>query len=285
MAARKTAPQTDSAPAPVGDDRIAIWNQLTVTDSKFTKKFDRAGFKGDAINPTWIMRRLTEMFGPAGIGWHLVLDDEKFVTGHTLRNGDKAIVHVVRGRLAYRPTPTAEWVTTGPQFGQTTMVGENKHGSFTDEEAPKKSITDCLGKCAVQLGLGADIHLGLWDASKYVNDPADNPPPRPPAPAPAPAAAPVAAPAPVVPGPPGVDMAGVERSIRSATTVAALIATFNDLCRFPALYGDGNAWSLVCAWVVETFKTIGDVTSPDATNIVALLNNERARLDGLGLAA
>jgi len=62
-----------------------------------------------------------------------------------------------------------QWYQTSPQFGQTMLVGENKYGSFMDEEAPKKSITDCISKCAVLLGIGADVHLGLFDDNKYVN--------------------------------------------------------------------------------------------------------------------
>jgi hypothetical protein len=50
------------------------------------------------------------------------------------------------------------------------LVDENKYGVFTDEEAPKKSITDCIGKCAVLLGVGADVHLGMFDDHKYVNE-------------------------------------------------------------------------------------------------------------------
>src|SRR5690606_33640239 len=56
------------------------------------------------------------------------------------------------------------------QFGQTTFVGRNKNGFFTDEEAPKKSLTDAMSKCLSLLGFSADIHLGRFDDNKYVND-------------------------------------------------------------------------------------------------------------------
>jgi Xaa-Pro aminopeptidase len=55
-------------------------------------------------------------------------------------------------------------------FGQTTFVGKNKFGYFTDEEAPKKSLTDAIGKALSMLGFSADIYLGLFDDNKYVND-------------------------------------------------------------------------------------------------------------------
>ena len=62
------------------------------------------------------------------------------------------------------------WRPTSSQFGQTMAVDKNKYGVFTDEEAPKKSATDCISKCAVMLGIGADVYLGLFDDNKYVNE-------------------------------------------------------------------------------------------------------------------
>jgi hypothetical protein len=59
---------------------------------------------------------------------------------------------------------------TVEHFGQTTFVGKNKNGYFTDEEAPKKSLTDAIGKALSMLGFSADIYLGLFDDNKYVND-------------------------------------------------------------------------------------------------------------------
>ena len=68
---------------------------------------------------------------------------------------------VGRGRWVDDP-----WFATSPQFGQTMLVDENKYGTFTDEEAAKKSTTDCLGKCASSLGIGADMFLGMYDDSE-----------------------------------------------------------------------------------------------------------------------
>lgn len=151
-----------------GNGKADMWNRLEKTDPARTKQFQRGGgFRGTAINATYILKRLTEEFGPCGKGWRFVLDDERYEPGHTLKNGDKVVVHIVRGHLEYILDGT--WHSTSPQFGQTMFVDENKHGPLTDEEAPKKSITDCISKCAVLLGIGADVHLGLFDDNKYVN--------------------------------------------------------------------------------------------------------------------
>jgi hypothetical protein len=151
---------------------LDLWDSLSVTDPKYTKNFDRRGFKGTAISPAYVARRLTEAFGPCGVGWRFVLEDERYVEGHTLSSGDKSVIHVVRGHLDYKLSGETDWRSTGPQFGHTEFVGQNKNGVFTDDEAQKKSISDAQGKLAVLLGVSADIHLGLFDSSKYVNDPA-----------------------------------------------------------------------------------------------------------------
>jgi hypothetical protein len=147
---------------------LDIWNGFEKTDPSHTKPFSRGGgFKGTAINGTYIVKKLTERFGPCGKGWKFVIEAETIHEGSTLKNGDKAKVHVIRGHIDYLLDQV--WYSTSPQFGQTMFVDENKYGPFTDEEAPKKSITDCISKCAVMLGIGADVHLGLFDDNKYVN--------------------------------------------------------------------------------------------------------------------
>lgn len=146
-----------------------LWDSLEKTDPRHTKEFSgKGGFSGTAINATYILKKLTETFGPCGKGWKFVLEDERIETGHTLKSGDKCLLHIVRGHIAYVLDGT--WHDTSPQFGQTFLVAENKYGTITDEEAPKKSITDCISKCAVLIGIGADVHLGMFDDSKYVND-------------------------------------------------------------------------------------------------------------------
>src|SRR5262249_5183355 len=55
------------------------------------------------------------------------------------------------------------------QWGQTMMVVKRKDGSmYFDEEAQKKAFTDGLTKCCSYLGLGGDVHMGLFDDNKYV---------------------------------------------------------------------------------------------------------------------
>ena len=151
-------------------DNMSIWGKVEKTDPKYTKQFSRGGgFKGTATNATYLARKATETFGPCGTGWGInVLNEEVFTGAPHLIEGQVIahdMIHKVHARLWYVLDGKRGEVE---QFGQTQIVGRNKNGFYTDEEAPKKSLTDAMSKCLSLLGFSADIHLGLYDDNKYV---------------------------------------------------------------------------------------------------------------------
>lgn len=150
-------------------DTLAIWTQVEQTNPAFTKDFNRGGgFKGTAINATYLIRRATELFGPCGLGWGYTVLTSKFITGAPLDDrGTLEQIHCIHLRLWYLHGERRGEVE---HFGQTVFVGRNKNGLFTDEEAPKKSLTDALTKCLSMLGFAADVHGGRYDDNKYVAD-------------------------------------------------------------------------------------------------------------------
>ncbi len=142
---------------------LALWDELSVTDPKATKPFTKGGgFKGTDINPTWRMKRMTEVFGPVGQGWgwrinhHWSQEIAWTLRDGTAKSGTFAYVEV---DLWYRASAN-EIVFVGPQIGGTEMAGQA-------DEAYKMAVTDALGKCMVALGLSADVYLGQFDDSKY----------------------------------------------------------------------------------------------------------------------
>jgi hypothetical protein len=140
-------------------DNLKLWQSVEKTDPKYTKAFTKGGgFSGTAINATYLIHKATELWGPMGGTWGPEIVDEKYVPG-----AEGTIIHVLRINLRH-PHGSV------PSFGQTTFVGTNKNGLFTDEEAPKKSLTDATTKALSMLGFSADVFLGLYDDNKYVND-------------------------------------------------------------------------------------------------------------------
>lgn len=147
-----------------------LWAAVEKTDPKYTKQFSRGGgFKGTATNATYLAKKATEHFGPCGTGWGINVLNEELIQGAPLLLDGQVVahemIHKVHARFWYVLDGTRGEVE---QFGQTQMVGKNKNGFYTDEEAPKKSLTDAMSKCLSLLGFSADIHLGLYDDNKYV---------------------------------------------------------------------------------------------------------------------
>jgi len=176
---RKTAPETTApettpvAAEEIPQENLQLWDWVQATDPKYTKSFSRSGgFRGTAINHTYQQKRATTIFGPKGEGWGSHVLEEDYVKGAPLiheKHGvvGQEVVHVLRIELWYIRNGRRCAVEA---FGQTTFVGSNKHGFYTDEEAPKKSLTDAESKALASLGFSADVHLGLFDDVKYVND-------------------------------------------------------------------------------------------------------------------
>lgn len=141
---------------------LALWESVQATDPLFTKQFERkGGFRGTSINATYLAKKATEKFGPIGLGWGVNITDEKYQEGAA---GE--IVHVLQIELWYILDGKTGIVR---HFGQTVFVGKNKYGPYTDEEAPKKSLTDAMTKALSLLGFGADVHLGLYDDAEYMH--------------------------------------------------------------------------------------------------------------------
>jgi hypothetical protein len=164
-----SAHQVNSA----ADGHMTLWNSVRETDPAYTKHFTRTGgFSGTAINATYQVQKATSLFGPIGIGWGYNLIEERFKEGASLgfdaqgASLGNEVVHIVRIELWYKWNGETGKVQ---QFGQTTFVGKTKHYVFTDEEAPKKSLTDALSKCLSLLGFGSDVYMGLYDDQKYVD--------------------------------------------------------------------------------------------------------------------
>lgn len=142
-------------------DNMRHWFELSRTDPKFTKPFTRAGgFRGTDINPTWRMMRMTERFGPVGIGWGMTEPVFEMVQEEAGR------VVYCRVGIWYRDGDTKSDPVWG--VGGDVVSGKRRDGgAFIDDEAQKKAFTDALGNAMKALGVSADVFLKMFDDSKY----------------------------------------------------------------------------------------------------------------------
>jgi hypothetical protein len=140
-------------------DNIALWEKLGKTDPAHTKEFTRGGgFRGTAIKPMWSYKRMTEEFGPCGKGWGIDKPDFQLVPV-----GDEILVYCTVSVWYGEPGV----MTIG--VGGDKVAGKNKNGVSTDDEAFKKAFTDAVTNALKMIGVGADVHMGMFDDSKYVN--------------------------------------------------------------------------------------------------------------------
>lgn len=146
------------------DPKMAIWEALAKTDPKHTKPFSRAGgFKGTALKPIWIVKRLTEQFGPCGVGWGI--GEPVF---QVVPCGAETMVYCTVQCWHNNGVAAANPVATLYGVGGDKVVTERQRGPFCDDEAFKKAFTDAVNNAFKFIGVGADIHMGQFDDSKYV---------------------------------------------------------------------------------------------------------------------
>ena len=140
-----------------------IWDKVKHTDPRWTKPFGKFGKPLTAIDPMSQILVMTDTFGPVGEGWNW-----KCKYTYT----EKAVfaeVSVAHKTVPYHTNAIggAKWDWYGPVSSVQALI--KKNGGL-DDEAPKKAMTDALTKAFSHLGVSADVFLGMFDNSKYVED-------------------------------------------------------------------------------------------------------------------
>lgn len=120
------------------------------------KAFSTGRFSGTDINPMWRIKKLTEMFGPAGIGWYTEVLRQEVVP---VDDGNLMVFVDINLYV----NENGEW--SKPIFG----TGGNtlKLKGRGDDEGYKKAYTDALSISCKALGIGADVWYANDTTSKY----------------------------------------------------------------------------------------------------------------------
>lgn len=141
---------------------MRFYKQVQDTPIEAQKPYDNGRFKGTDINPMWRIKMLTQMFGPAGLGWWT--ENEQFNMVPSPDTGEIAVFCQLK--LRYRDPETGE--VSQPVFG----VGGNrflvsqKSGKYCSDEAYKMAYTDALSIACKALGFSHDIYYAK-DRTKY----------------------------------------------------------------------------------------------------------------------
>lgn len=135
---------------------MVIYEAARRVDESAKKQFNNGRFSGTDINPMWRIKKLTELFGPSGIGWYY-----KVIDKHAEKLDEDTIMAVVDIELFIKLN--GEW--SMPIYG----TGGNllKSKGKPSDEGYKMALTDAISVACKALGIGADVYYDKDATSKY----------------------------------------------------------------------------------------------------------------------
>lgn len=141
-------------------DNMTLYNQAKPVPKEAVKTIEAGRLKGFSdINPMWRIKRLTEMFGPCGIGWWYVIKDQRLEAASEKEIRafvDIELTYVYNGHIS-QPIPGV---------GGSSFVTQERSGAYTSDECFKMALTDAISVAAKAIGVGADIYFEK-DRDKY----------------------------------------------------------------------------------------------------------------------
>lgn len=137
-------------------DNLRFYNASRAVPEEAQKAFNNGRFSGTDINPMWRIKKLTELFGPAGLGWYYE------VTSERAESYGEIVMAIVGIKLYIKDPETGEW--SKPIYG----TGGNKllEKGRASDEGYKMALTDALSVACKALGIGADVYYAK-DKTKY----------------------------------------------------------------------------------------------------------------------
>ena len=137
------------------------WDKLKAVPVSATKKIGGGRLKGFTdIKPQWRYQRLTEAFGPCGIGWKFEITRQWEVPG----SADQ-LMCFCNVNLFFKHE--GGWSDPIPGTGGSLLVEQESKGPHTSDEGHKMALTDAIGTAAKMIGLASDIYMGLPPETKH----------------------------------------------------------------------------------------------------------------------
>lgn len=137
-------------------DNMDLYNAFREVPDKAIKPITAGRLKGMSdINPMWRIQRLTEKFGPCGVGWWYDITEKKLVTDDIT----KQIAAFVDIQLYFVDPETGTLSHGIPGTGGASFVAQERNGPYLSDECFKMALTDALSVAAKALGLGADVYF------------------------------------------------------------------------------------------------------------------------------
>ena len=143
-------------------DNLDIYNAARSVPKEAQKEIRGGRLNGFTdINPMWRIKKLTEQFGPVGLGWKY-----KIINKHMVAGADGTMAAFMDIDLFVKVD--GKWSEAIPGTGGSMFVAKEKGGLYTSDECYKMALTDALSVACKALGVGADIYYQN-DRDKYHN--------------------------------------------------------------------------------------------------------------------
>lgn len=137
-------------------ENLVIWNQVKSVPAEAKKTISGGRLNGMTdISPMWRIKKLTELYGPCGIGWWYTIDKQWLEKTHNEE------VSAFCNITLY----TKDSAHGIPGTGGSAFIAAERKGPYVSDECFKMALTDALSVSCKALGIGADVY---WEqGSKY----------------------------------------------------------------------------------------------------------------------
>ena len=140
-------------------EKMEIYNRVRQVPDEAKKAISAVRLKGMTdITPMWRIKKLTEEFGPCGIGWWTKVTDR-----WTETVGDETCAFV---DLELYIKVGDEWSKPITGSGGSKLATKERSGVYVSDECYKMAETDALSVACKKLGIGADVYFSA-DRTKY----------------------------------------------------------------------------------------------------------------------
>lgn len=152
-------------------EKLEIYNASKQCPENALRTIQAGKLKGKSdINPVWRIKKLTELFGPCGIGWKI-----SNLQYWTEPGAGGEVTAWCRLNLYIKCD--GEWSDGIEGVGGSMLVDTQKGNLATNDEAYKMAQTDAISVACKMLGFAADVYWQA-DRTKYSGN-EELPPPAP----------------------------------------------------------------------------------------------------------
>lgn len=141
-------------------ENLRIYEAVRSVPGEALKPIEAGRLKGKSdINPMWRIKKLTEIYGPCGIGWKYVITRQWLELG-----ANNEIAAFTDIDLFVKEDE--KWSEAIPGTGGSMFVAKERNGLYVSDECYKMALTDAISVSCKALGIGADVYWN-GDRTKY----------------------------------------------------------------------------------------------------------------------